>query len=123
MKLNLCPNCKSWLRIKKKQCRHCGLQLEADFEENPLVMLSREEQDFILDFVLCGGNFKALSEKLGASYPTLRSYLDTIIAKLRQMSDMVNAGDILEAIDEGKIRPEEGIEKLKKLRREVISHE
>ena len=118
MKLNLCPHCQSWLRVRKKVCRSCGLQLEADFEEDPLTILAREEQDFVLDFVLCGGNFKVVCERLGLTYPTARSYLDRIIRKLEALSQSTTAEEILEAIDRGDIRPEEGIEKLKKLKRE-----
>jgi hypothetical protein len=116
MRINLCPNCKGWLRTRKKWCERCGLQLEAEFDENPLVMLSREEQDFLLDFILSSGSFKALSEKLGLSYPTVRSYFDTIVGKLEQVAGAETAAEILDAIDKGKIRPEEGIEKLRKLR-------
>ena len=116
MKMNLCPHCSGWLKVTKKQCQQCGLQLEADFEENPLVTLSGEEQEFILNFILCGGSFKALAERTGDTYPTLRSYFDRIVMKLETLSSANSVDDILEAIDQGRIRPEEGIEKLKRLK-------
>ncbi|MCA9423454.1 MAG: DUF2089 family protein, partial [Candidatus Omnitrophica bacterium] len=108
--------CSGWLRIKKKECHRCGLQLEANFNESPLVVLAREEQDFILDFVFCGGNFRALSMKLGLTYPTVRGHLDRIISKLETIASLENVDGILEAIDQGKIRPDEGIKKLRKLK-------
>jgi len=117
MKMNLCPHCQGWLTVRKKQCSSCGLQLEAEFEESPLVTLAREEQDFIVEFVLSGGNFKALSEKLGLTYPTTRTYLDRIIHKLEALTRYRTADEILAAIERGEIQPEEGIEKLRKLPR------
>lgn len=117
MKLNICPTCGGYLRIRKKECTHCHLQLETDFEENPLVMLAREEQDFLLDFILVRGNFKTLCERLGLTYPTARVYLDRIVDKLERLAGARTAEKILEAIDRGEIRPEEGIEKLKKMRK------
>jgi hypothetical protein len=116
MELNLCPRCSGWLRVTKKECRKCGLKLEADFQENPLVSLAREEQDFLLDFVICRGNFKALSQKLGLTYPTVRSYLDRIIAKMESLSHSITADEVLDGIGQGRINPEEGIKKLRKLK-------
>jgi hypothetical protein len=117
MEMNLCPHCHGWLTVRKKQCRSCGLMLETEFEESPLTLLAREEQDFLLDFILAGGSFKALSERLGLTYPTTRTYYDRIVEKLRAIAHAETADGILAAIDRGEIRPEEGIEKLKKIRR------
>lgn len=115
MNLNLCPICNGYLKIRKKECLHCHLQLEGDFTENPLLMLAREEQDFLLDFILARGNFKTLCERLGLTYPTARVYLDRIVDKLERLGGGLTAEQILEAIDRGELRPEEGVEKLKKL--------
>lgn len=116
MKLDQCPNCHSPLKVKKKECIQCGLQLEAEFDENPLFLLSRDEQDFILDFILCGGNLKALGDKLGLTYPTLRTRLDRIISRLEPLSQVVSAEQILNKIDKGELKPEEGIQQLKELK-------
>lgn len=123
MKLNLCPICGGYLRVTKKTCSHCQMQLETNFQENPLVMLAREEQDFLLDFILVRGNMKALCERLGMTYPTARSHLDRIVDKLDKLGGGLSAEQILEAIDRGELRPEEGIEKLKKLRKGEASDE
>lgn len=116
MKINECPHCKGLLRIKKKKCQNCGLNLEADFDENPMMMLPRKEQDFLLDFILCGGNFKALGEKLGLTYPTLRSHLDRIIDQLKDFQKTMSTEGILDALDRGELSPEQGIERLKKIK-------
>ena len=121
MKFSTCPNCKGALRIIKKRCSKCGLQLEADFDENPLVLLPREEQDFLLEFILCGGSFKALAEKLGVTYPTVRSHLDRIISRLGEVDKSSIVDRILNDIDQGRIKPEEGIEKIKQIKEGFIT--
>ena len=117
MRIDKCPNCSEGFRVKKKECVNCGLQIEGDFEENPLTTLPREEQDFVLYFVMCGGNFKALSENLGLTYPTLRSRLDRIIECLKSKSDLMTVDEILDAIDKNKLSPEEGIKKMSDLKK------
>ena len=116
MKIDQCPNCHSPLKVKKKECIHCGLQLEAEFDENPISLLTREEQDFILSFILSGGNLKALGDKIGLTYPTLRLRLDKIISRLESMQQVVSAEQILDKIDKGELKPEEGIQLLKDLK-------
>ena len=115
MKMSGCPHCGGILQVLKKKCRQCGLLLEADFNENPIVLLARDEQDFLLDFIICGGNFKALGEKRGVTYPTLRSHLDRIIEKLKELGSLMSADDILDAIDKGTLKPDEALRHLKKI--------
>ena len=116
MRIDYCPECQGPLKTRKKQCSRCGLGLEALFDESPLAALSSKEQSFVLNFVLCGGNFKAMSEILGLTYPTLRSRLDRIIARLEREVECMSSDQILDAIDRGEINPQEGIEKLKQLK-------
>jgi hypothetical protein len=116
MKIDTCPQCQGVLRTKKKECTQCGLKLETNFDDNPLSQLTREEQDYILEFVLSGGNFKALAEKQDLTYPTLRLRLDRIISKLESITKVSHADKILDAVDRGELKPEEGIQKLKKLK-------
>lgn len=118
MRLNLCPSCGGYLRPVKKVCMKCALELGGQFDENPIVLLAREEQDFLLDFVRARGNFTLLCEQLDLTYPTARSYLDRIIGKLETLSLATTSRQIIDAIDRGEIRPEEGIEKLKRLRKD-----
>ena len=116
MRIDQCPHCKGDLEIRKKVCCSCGLQLEADFDENPLFSLNREEQELVLEFILVGGNFKALGDKLGLTYPTLRLRMDKIIAKLETKTNSFTAAQILDMIHRGEITPLEGIERLKSLK-------
>ena len=53
--------------------------------ELPPWMRDLEEEDlhFVRRFVLASGSLKALAAEYGVSYPTLRSRLDRLIARIR----------------------------------------
>jgi hypothetical protein len=118
MKLHNCPTCTEPLRVTAKRCDVCALELRADFEEGPLVSLSRDEQEFLLEFILCGGNFRALSERLDLTYPTLRSRLDRIIARLQQAAPTPD--QILDEVSGGALSPDEAIRELRKIGRKGV---
>jgi hypothetical protein len=48
-----------------------------------LAALSADEQQFILDFVRSSGSLKEMARQRSLSYPTVRNYLDDLIAKLQ----------------------------------------
>lgn len=48
-----------------------------------LEMLDEEDLAFIRRFVLTSGSLKALAQEYGISYPTVRTRLDRLIAKMR----------------------------------------
>lgn len=113
MELSGCPHCQGSLAIRAKRCLECGLEIHGDFLENPLVYLSRPEQDFLFQFILCAGNFKALGEKLDLTYPTLRSRLDRIIARLEEIEAEHAPDEILDQVSRKTMTPEEAIKRLK----------
>tara|TARA_B100000780_G_scaffold159414_1_gene111417 strand:+ start:2324 stop:2497 length:174 start_codon:yes stop_codon:yes gene_type:complete len=53
-----------------------------------LLQLSREDQDFILKFVLTSGSLKEMAKWMERSYPLVRNRLDEIIEKLKTISDV-----------------------------------
>lgn len=77
-----CPLCGGAWRIARLCCRGCGCVLEADFAPAPLAALDPEAAAFALEFLRCGGNLRDLGVRLNLSYPTLRSRLDEVIARL-----------------------------------------
>ncbi|MEM9166547.1 MAG: DUF2089 family protein [Planctomycetota bacterium] len=50
--------------------------------DHPLAMLPRDDLDIILQFVLVSGSLKAVAKHYGVSYPTIRTRLDAVIARL-----------------------------------------
>ncbi|MBR5876991.1 MAG: DUF2089 family protein, partial [Alistipes sp.] len=47
-----------------------------------------EDQDFIVDFVLCSGSLKEMAQKMGLSYPTVRNRLDDLISSLSRVAEL-----------------------------------
>lgn len=52
-----------------------------------LEVLDEEDLQFLRRFVLCSGSLKALCDEYEVSYPTLRSRLDRLIAKVQAAED------------------------------------
>lgn len=79
-----CPACGGVLYIQTMGCGECDTRIEGSFPLPRLMRLSDEEQQFVLDFVMCSGSLKEMAAKLKLSYPTVRNRLDDIIAVLKQ---------------------------------------
>src|SRR5687768_12084951 len=116
--LSQCPNCSGLLVTSAKKCQECELEVRFPFKDNPLFLLPEEDQDFLLQFILCSGNFKALGERVDLTYPTLRARLDRILAKLEtQIPAEDRAQQILDAVDQGTLSPTDAISQLKQVTR------
>lgn len=50
-----------------------------------LSRLARDDQDLILELVLCSGSLKDLADAFGVSYPTIRLRLDRLIERVRAL--------------------------------------
>ena len=68
---------KAWVYMERK-----GRQLPAW-----LMALDEEDYQFLRRFVICSGSLKALAKEYGVSYPTVRSRLDRLIAKVQAADD------------------------------------
>jgi hypothetical protein len=80
-----CPSCQANLKVKKLHCSGCGTEVDGLYDFPLLVSFSREEQDFILNFVKTSGSLKEMAGIMDLSYPTVRNYVDDIIAKIKQL--------------------------------------
>lgn len=78
----VCPSCDNELRVSEMTCKTCETRIIGSFSVPALLRLEREEQDFVLEFVRCGGSLKEMASRLKKSYPTVRNILDDIIDKL-----------------------------------------
>ena len=116
--LHKCPVCDAHeFQLIKLACENCGTRIEGDFQLPKLATLSGEHQDFIETFVRCRGNIKEVERELGISYPTVRRRLDNVIRALGYQTEDPGPQrrDILEALEQKKMTPEEAVEALKGL--------
>jgi hypothetical protein len=80
-----CPSCNSQLQVKTLHCSSCETTVDGHFSLPSLAILSPEDQDFIIEFVIRSGSLKDMANHLKLSYPTVRNMLDDIIIKLKSL--------------------------------------
>lgn len=116
-----CPVCKGKLKLSRLNCGECGLVLEGGFTLPRLARLNLGERNLAEQMLLCGGNLKELAEKLDISYPTLRKRVDEMIASLNKIKtdDDALVASILDGIQKGTIKSEEGIRKIREVQGEI----
>jgi hypothetical protein len=86
MKLPIaCPSCESALRVSQMKCDQCITEVNGNYELPLYLKLSRDEQDFILEFFLSSGSIKEMAKQAELSYPTMRNKMDDLIAKIQKM--------------------------------------
>jgi hypothetical protein len=117
MRIHQCPYCQDKVKIKKLECRKCGISFEGELFTSPIMALSEDQQNFIELFILSSGSLKEMAQILGITYPTVRTRLDDIITDLKQ--EMKTREDykkqLLEKVAAGKITPEKAAEIIKNL--------
>lgn len=79
----ICPSCGGVLGVKSLHCAECDTTISGQFEVHPILRLTTEEQQFVMDFIRCSGSLKQMAADMGLSYPTVRNILDDIISKLQ----------------------------------------
>lgn len=77
-----CPSCSETLKVSQLSCENCETLISGSYDLPVMMNLPRENQQFILDFVLSGGSLKKMATQLKKSYPTVRNMLDEVIEKL-----------------------------------------
>jgi len=105
------------MKIERIRCVSCKIAVEGEIPIPRLARLSPEDREFIELFVKSSGSLKAIAQKLGISYPTVRNRLDEIINKLKHEtdSDKEYRKRVLDGIEEGKISVDEAIKLLREL--------
>jgi hypothetical protein len=110
MKLTTCPHCKGKLKIKEYQCTDCNLILRGDFEESYFANLSKEQLDFIRNFIVVQGNIKEMEKRLNISYPTVKNRLSEIIRALGHSTENnIDYTDVFNDLEEGFVNVEEAL--------------
>ena len=78
-----CPSCHSQLKVKCLKCDNCETEVSGLYDLPTLALLTSEDQQFILRFVINSGSLKEMSSELKLSYPTVRNMLNEIITKIK----------------------------------------
>ncbi len=118
--MNNCPVCKNGLLPVKLACCSCGLSMEGEFKVSRLARLRGEHQKLAEAFILSGGNLKEMASGMNISYPTLRKRIDDMIDALAHLrnKDEKEIQIILDRIEKGEIRAEEGMRLIKEMSNE-----
>jgi len=80
----ICPSCEKSLSVSKLKCDACGTEVNGNYSMPLYLKLSKEEQDFIMDFFLASGSIKEMARQKSTSYPTMRNYMDDLIGKIQK---------------------------------------
>ncbi|AFM05091.1 hypothetical protein (DUF2089) [Bernardetia litoralis DSM 6794] len=90
MKGNLpitCPSCESALVVSQLSCPNCETIISGKYDLPILLQLSKEEQEFVIEFFMSSGSLKKMAAQLGISYPTVRNKLDDTIEKIEKLKE------------------------------------
>lgn len=82
-----CPSCGGGLQVQSLSCESCSTAVQGSYKLPVLLMLEKEELEFILSFVKNSGSLKEMSAEMGFSYPTIRNYLNDLIEKLNSLDN------------------------------------
>jgi hypothetical protein len=80
-----CPSCGGPLHVRSLWCNKCEISLDGAFSLGTLARLRHEEQEFIVAFVKASGSLKEMAQRFKVSYPTVRSRLNELIARIEQL--------------------------------------
>ena len=78
-----CPSCHAQLKVKCLKCENCQTEVTGSYDLPVLALLSAEDQQFILRFVINSGSLKEMASELKLSYPTVRNMLNEVINKIK----------------------------------------
>jgi hypothetical protein len=77
-----CPACQTPLRPTVLGCDTCGIKVEGAFELNEFATLSFDDLHLLRIFVLSEGRIRDMEAPLGLSYPTIRTRLKALRARV-----------------------------------------
>ena len=112
-----CPCCSSSMEIERLRCTSCEVVVEGRIPIPRLARLSAQDREFVELFVRSSGSLKAVAEKMGISYPTIRNRLNRVIEILEQEEegerDIRNR--ILDEVEKGAISVDEAVRRLREM--------
>lgn len=118
-----CPVTGRPLEVTRLENPESGVVIEGRFAPNEFALLPQDQLEFMRLFVKVRGNLKEVERVLGVSYPTVRLRFENVLRTLGyEVSDEESAArssqaEIVAALEQGEITPEEATERLQALRR------
>lgn len=114
--VKICPVCKEKMVVKQLYCQSCKTEINGTFSADMANPFDEEEWAFIIEFLICEGNLKCLSERVGISYPTIKNRLYKIKEKIPGGNIVIEEefDDFLDKIDKGEAIAKDLIEKMKR---------
>lgn len=94
----VCPVCGDKLITTRKGCLQCGTEIAGEFAACEFCALPEADLELLRVFLGSRGNLREVEKHLKVSYPTARSRLDAVLAKLGltpsgDQDDAHNGGD------------------------------
>jgi hypothetical protein len=124
-----CPACHGRLYPERLRCADCGLEVSTRYAGNEFAALDAEHLHLLRIFVLCEGRIRDMEAALGVSYPTVKSRLADLRARLGLASrdepvrpsgaagaELQTDRAILDALSEGTLSYEAAMAKIRALR-------
>ena len=105
------------MEIERLRCTSCDVAVEGRIPIPRLARLSTEDREFVELFVRSSGSLKAVAEKMGISYPTIRNRLNRVIQALEKEEDneRTTRHQILDEVEQGLISVDEAVRRLREM--------
>lgn len=114
-----CPSCGANLKITELACENCKTVVRGEFPLNRFLLLSPQEENFLLVFLISRGNLKEVQERLDISYPTAKSRLEEVIKSLglieedkeekKEKGKIEKIEEIIKKIESGELTGEDAL--------------
>ena len=111
-----CPLCSRNMRPVVMKCDLCDIEVRAEFRETHFQQLSSEDLSFLEHYLLAGFSIKALAERSNQGYTAIRSRLDRIIERYRDLyTGEKEKRNILDRVSNGEISATEAARLIEKI--------
>mgnify|MGYP001096911501 CR=1 FL=1 len=112
-----CPVCGGKLYVSELACFNCDAKIRAEFEIPPFSRLDDDEREFLMIFLRSRGSLRDVQRELALSYPTVRSRLDALLAKMGIVTARASheeISDVLDKLESGELSAEDAVKLIKK---------
>ncbi len=100
-----CPFCGGTVVVTAFKCPECGSRFEGQFSLNEFSSLSKQDLDFLREYLRARGNLTKVAEKLSISYPTAHSYFNRLLKNLgytgEEQNQRTDVSEVLNKLESG----------------------